>query len=124
MLRGFHVLNNNSIPAETHSFSREVESIPIHMIKPNPYQPRKNFTTQGLEELAQSIREYGVIQPITVRKTGPDGYELIAGDREPAERESAFSGGSKGLRKSYPGSWIYAGRIGFQIGKESIHNRE
>ncbi len=81
MLRGFHVLNNNSIPAETHSFSREVESIPIHMIKPNPYQPRKNFTTQGLEELAQSIREYGVIQPITVRKTGPDGYELIAGER-------------------------------------------
>ena len=81
MLRGFHVLNNNSIPAETSSFSREVESIPIHMIKPNPYQPRKNFTTQGLEELAQSIREYGVIQPITVRKTGPDGYELIAGER-------------------------------------------
>ncbi len=81
MLKRFHVLNDNSMPAEVHSFSREVESIPIHMIKPNPYQPRKNFTTQGLEELAQSIREYGVIQPITVRKTGPDGYELIAGER-------------------------------------------
>ena len=81
MLKRFHVLNDNSMPAEVHSFSREVESIPIHMIKPNPYQPRKNFTTQGLEELAQSIREYGVIQPITVRKTGQDGYELIAGER-------------------------------------------
>ena len=81
MLKRFHVLNDNSMPAEVHSFSREVELIPIHMIKPNPYQPRKNFTTQGLEELAQSIREYGVIQPITVRKTGQDGYELIAGER-------------------------------------------
>jgi ParB family chromosome partitioning protein len=81
MLKRFHVLNDNSMPAEVHSFSREVELIPIHMIKPNPYQPRKSFTAQGLEELAQSIREYGVIQPITVRKTGQDGYELIAGER-------------------------------------------
>lgn len=60
---------------------RRVENIPISLIRPNPYQPRKSFSAQSLNELAQSIREYGVIQPITVRKTGPDGYELIAGER-------------------------------------------
>lgn len=58
-----------------------IESLPINLIRPNPYQPRKSFSTQSLEELAQSIREYGIIQPITVRKAGLYGYELIAGER-------------------------------------------
>ena len=47
----------------------------------NPYQPRKSFTIDSLEEMAQSIRQYGVIQPITVRKVAQDGYELITGER-------------------------------------------
>lgn len=58
-----------------------LEMIPLSMIKPNLYQPRKSFSKQSLEELAQSIREVGVIQPITVRKTGANGYELVAGER-------------------------------------------
>ena len=51
-------------------------------IRPNPYQPRKEFDEQGLKELADSIRENGVFQPILVRKrkTG-QGYELVAGER-------------------------------------------
>lgn len=61
--------------------SRKVENIPVQSIKPNPYQPRKGFSTQGLEELSQSIREYGIIQPITVRRNVTGGYELIAGER-------------------------------------------
>ncbi|MFU0801028.1 MAG: nucleoid occlusion protein [Xylanivirga thermophila] len=60
---------------------KRVEEIPVEQIKPNPYQPRKSFSEKGLEELSQSIREYGVIQPITVRRTASGGYELIAGER-------------------------------------------
>ena len=54
----------------------------IKEIRPNPYQPRKEFDEQGLKELADSIRENGVFQPILVRKrkTG-QGYELVAGER-------------------------------------------
>jgi ParB family chromosome partitioning protein len=61
--------------------SRRIENIPVHMIKPNPYQPRKSFSMHSLDELAQSIRQYGVIQPITVRSSPQGGYELIAGER-------------------------------------------
>lgn len=57
------------------------ELIPVMMIKPNPYQPRKNFSQQSLEELSSSIKEIGLIQPITVRATGINNYELIAGER-------------------------------------------
>ncbi|NLB42013.1 MAG: nucleoid occlusion protein [Clostridiales bacterium] len=70
-----------SNPREEDYQSKRIENIPIHRIKPNPYQPRKSFSVNGLEELAQSIRQYGVIQPITVRRSTQDGYELIAGER-------------------------------------------
>lgn len=54
--------------------------IPIERIIPNPNQPRTHFDTKALNELAQSIRELGVIQPITVRKVD-DKFELISGER-------------------------------------------
>lgn len=50
-------------------------------INPNPYQPRLHFKTKELEELAQSIKENGLIQPIIVRKSDIFGYDLIAGER-------------------------------------------
>ncbi|NLJ41910.1 MAG: ParB/RepB/Spo0J family partition protein, partial [Clostridiales bacterium] len=62
-------------------YRQVLENIPIALIKPNPYQPRKGFSQQGLEELSSSIKEIGLIHPITVRKTGSKGYELIAGER-------------------------------------------
>ncbi len=52
----------------------------IAQVRPNPFQPREDFDTQSLEELTQSIREKGIIQPILVRRKG-DAYELIAGER-------------------------------------------
>ncbi len=55
--------------------------IPIDLIATNPYQPRTHFDEEALEELAQSIRVHGVIQPITVRKTGSKKFELISGER-------------------------------------------
>ncbi|MFC2627017.1 MAG: ParB/RepB/Spo0J family partition protein, partial [Streptococcus mutans] len=50
-------------------------------INPNPYQPRLQFKTKELEELAQSIKENGLIQPIIVRKSPIIGFELLAGER-------------------------------------------
>ena len=57
-----------------------VREIPVDKIIPNPYQPRKVFSMNALEELSKSIKEYGVLQPITVRDT-ENGYELVAGER-------------------------------------------
>lgn len=58
-----------------------VEIIPVSNIRPNPYQPRKVFDQLMLEELANSIKEFGVIQPINVRSINSNTYELIAGER-------------------------------------------
>lgn len=63
------------------NFQPEIRYLPISIIKPNPYQPRKEFNQKSLEELSQSIKSYGVIQPISVREIRPDSYELIAGER-------------------------------------------
>lgn len=58
----------------------KVMEIPIKDIRPNPYQPRKQFDDESIEELSQSIQEHGVIQPIIVRSV-LKGYEIIAGER-------------------------------------------
>lgn len=59
----------------------EIKTIPIANIAPNPGQPRQNFDKTAMQDLALSIMEYGLMQPITVRQTGPFNYELIAGER-------------------------------------------
>lgn len=59
---------------------KRVMEIPIENIVPNPYQPRKVFSQAALEELSNSIKVYGILQPITVR-VKDDKYELIAGER-------------------------------------------
>ncbi len=55
--------------------------LPITAIRPNPQQPRQHFDEEALASLADSVREVGVLQPVLVRNTGPDVYELIAGER-------------------------------------------
>ncbi|HZK57289.1 MAG TPA: ParB/RepB/Spo0J family partition protein [Clostridia bacterium] len=60
---------------------KKIEEILVDKIIPNPYQPRKSFSQVGLEELSASIKAYGILQPISVRKIGEDRYELIAGER-------------------------------------------
>ena len=59
----------------------KILNISLARIKPNPYQPRKHFDTVEVEELANSIRQYGILQPIIVRRTRTGEYELIAGER-------------------------------------------
>ena len=59
----------------------DVKTVPIADIAPNPNQPRREFDKAALQDLAISIMEYGLMQPITIRQTGPFNYELIAGER-------------------------------------------
>lgn len=58
----------------------DIKEIPISEVRPNPYQPRKTFNEEALNDLALSIKNYGVFQPIIVKK-GLRGYDLIAGER-------------------------------------------
>jgi ParB family transcriptional regulator, chromosome partitioning protein len=69
------LLASDSRPA-----NESLEEVAIDQIQPNPYQPRRLFSQQAIDELAASIRASGVIQPIVVRRIA-DGYELIAGER-------------------------------------------
>ncbi len=65
--RGAHTTGNISL-------------LPIDIIHPNPYQPRTHFDSRALEELSASVKSFGILQPITVRRLG-NGYELVAGER-------------------------------------------
>jgi ParB family chromosome partitioning protein len=55
--------------------------VPIDQIAPNPYQPRKTFNEGSIEELARSVREHGIVQPLVVTRIGDHKYRLIAGER-------------------------------------------
>ena len=60
--------------------NEEIVELPIEELRSNPYQPRKNFDDDALQELANSIKEHGVFQPIIAKKS-IKGYEIIAGER-------------------------------------------
>ena len=60
--------------------SNRIHQVPIERIIPNPRQPRRRFEEEPLRELAESIRQHGVLQPLSVQKT-PSGYVLVAGER-------------------------------------------
>lgn len=76
MLEVMSIFRNNNIDEK-----KKIYNIPINHIIPNPYQPRKNFDRIGLNELSESIKKYGVLQPIMVRKMCDETYELVAGER-------------------------------------------
>jgi ParB family chromosome partitioning protein len=69
------------IPQENAQTKSSSEKIPIHFVHANPSQPRKNFNQELLNELSDSIKEQGIIQPILVRKKSEDNYEIVAGER-------------------------------------------
>jgi ParB family transcriptional regulator, chromosome partitioning protein len=72
------LLGETAVPVS--SAQEVVRDIPVTEIRPNPFQPRKSFTPEALDDLKNSIAEYGVLVPIIVRRR-EDGYELIAGER-------------------------------------------
>ena len=73
----FDTFENNVMESATES---DIKEIPVEEIRSNPYQPRKTFDQQALEELASSIKVHGVFQPIIVKKS-IKGYDLVAGER-------------------------------------------
>lgn len=68
-------------PEPSAANSAQVLSLPVEAIRPNPWQPRMSFDRDALEALSISIRNFGLIQPITVRRVGEGQYELISGER-------------------------------------------
>ncbi len=73
-------LKNETVPGSA-PVAGSITAIALEKIDANPFQPRSSFEEQALNELADSIREQGIIQPITVRKLGYDKYQIISGER-------------------------------------------
>jgi len=76
------LLTQSNVPAEPglEPEAAARDALPIEKIRINPFQPRRNFDAAGMEELVQSIRQHGLLQPVVVRAQG-DGYELVSGER-------------------------------------------
>ena len=74
-------VNKEIVGAKAVEASADILRIPVEMIEPNPFQPRMNFDEEALQELAESIKSLGLIQPITVRKVEGDKYQIISGER-------------------------------------------
>ena len=72
------LMGGDELPA---AGSSTINDIPLAQITPNPNQPRTDFDEESLRELADSIRELGIIQPLSLRKTGPESYQILAGER-------------------------------------------
>ena len=85
----FDTFENNIMETATEN---DIKEISVSEIRPNPYQPRKTFNEEALNELAESIKNYGIFQPIIVKKS-IKGYDLIAGERR--LRASKLAGLSK-----------------------------
>ncbi|MBO5992926.1 MAG: ParB/RepB/Spo0J family partition protein [Acidaminococcaceae bacterium] len=83
MQDGFNDLNVETLKTDNLQKSTDVQvlQVPLSRIVPNPYQPRKEFESEALSELADSIRQYGVLQPLLVAPGKGDTYILIAGER-------------------------------------------
>lgn len=74
-------VNKDVVGTKEPQDTADVLRIPVNMIEPNPFQPRMSFDQDSLQELAASIRTFGLIQPITVRKKSADRYQIISGER-------------------------------------------
>ena len=83
MQDGFNDLNVETLKTDNLQKATDVQvlHVPLSKIVPNPYQPRKEFESEALSELADSIRQYGVLQPLLVAPGKDDTYILIAGER-------------------------------------------
>lgn len=79
--RGLSALFGNNAAGLSPKPGDIVQAIPTDKIRANRYQPRREFDPEALNELAESIKAYGILQPVIVRKIGGEEYELIAGER-------------------------------------------
>lgn len=79
--RGLNALLKDSPVLTEEGVRNSIQEIPIEQIQVNPLQPRKDFDTTALQELCESIKLHGIIQPLTVRQLAPAKYQLIVGER-------------------------------------------
>ena len=79
--KGIHALITEYPESVDGEVQVQVVELPLGDIEPSPHQPRLDFDDQGLRELADSIREKGIIQPLAVNRTSPNSYHLILGER-------------------------------------------
>lgn len=79
--RGLSAMLGAKQKSEKNSSDLRIEKLPVEQLQPGQYQPRQQFDDESLQELADSIRVQGVVQPIVVRALSDDNYEIIAGER-------------------------------------------
>lgn len=79
--RGLGALIPGATPAASHQPAGGIQEVPVERIRPNPRQPRTRMDQAALDELARSIREHGLLQPVVVSRAEGDAFELIAGER-------------------------------------------
>lgn len=79
--RGLNALMGGKLKADAHINEWRVEKLPLDQIKSGAYQPREKFDDQALQELAESIKAQGLVQPIIVKWLAESSYEIIAGER-------------------------------------------
>jgi ParB family chromosome partitioning protein len=89
--RGLGALIPSSSDGDAAVAGARFAEVPVDRIAPNPVQPRTHFDPEALAELVTSIREVGLLQPVVVRQTGPESYELVMGERRlRASREAGL----------------------------------
>jgi ParB family transcriptional regulator, chromosome partitioning protein len=79
--RGLDALLSGAAPATGENTGEELRELPVDLIQPGKYQPRMNMRQESLQDLADSIKAQGLVQPIVVRPVGERRYEIIAGER-------------------------------------------
>lgn len=122
--KGLDALFDSEIKSVSHQVSKDtVQLIDINKIEPNRLQPRKQFEENALEELAESIKQYGVIQPVVV-KAVEDYYELIAGERR--WRASKIAGIKKipAIIKEYDSEKIFEIALVENLQREDLNPME
>ena len=96
------------MPAEI--LGAHYQEIEVSAITPNPRQPRRTFDEEALDELAESIRQVGLLQPVVVRAAGPGRYELIMGERRMAGLPAGRADRDRRDRQADPGQRAPPGR--------------
>ena len=99
-------------------------TLDIDRLQPGKYQPRKDMSSEALEELAESIRAQGIIQPIVVRKVSPESYEIIAGERRWRASQLAGLGAIPCIVKQVPDEAAVAIALIENIQREDLNAME
>jgi len=120
-------VNKKSEPSESSSapekspLEGDLQTLPVEFLRPGKYQPRKDMGDEGLEELAESIRAQGIIQPVVVRPLGKDSYEIIAGERRWRAAQRAGLADVPALIKNVPDEAAIAMSLIENIQREDLN---